>query len=140
MIPRLQETVFYQDPYPVFISPSRVVIGPKTYITHNITSIGMASIPPTKGPVMAFAIIGFILLAGGLVFVFLNPTVAVGLLLVGAPLAIIGLTILSFAKPRYALKLVIAGGNNEFDVLVSPSQSYIQNIVNAINMALAYKN
>lgn len=120
----------------VRITTSRAVIGGTTYAVKNITSVGMRIIPAQRAGGVLVALLGVLLAvmsgvsaADGMTF---NPVV-----LAGVAIALAGGALAAVQKPRYAVRITTAGG--EQDALVSRDSSWILRVSDALNDAIAGK-
>ncbi len=130
----IQETIYYQDQSPIFISSLRVIINNQTFLTRNIVSVSIY----TLGPNYLFEILSFFagLILSGVGFANFvrdenNPWVPLyfGIML-------IGLAIFLFKSKKVRYALAIDTGNGPFPAFISPNQEYITTLVNVINSIL----
>lgn len=141
----MSETVFYEDGT-VRITSARAILGNKTYVMANITSVSMGKTPVNKSLGVLLMIIGF-----GFAFLRVFSLIQVMgiatqlgislfnfsdfvVLALGIGVGLVGLFLIRSQKPSYVVRIGSASG--ESDGLVSKSKDYIIQIVNAINDAI----
>ena len=138
--------IFYADAqHHVFVTDSMFIIKDKEYNLPSIRDHIIKEIKPTPTAGFVVAIVGTILLLGGVFhFIALRFMPNVTLLdftfgafswsiLMGALILFGGLFMIAMAKPKYALHISTSEGEN--DVLVSPRREYIRQIIDALNRA-----
>jgi hypothetical protein len=132
-MPDNEESVIFEQSN-VKVTSQRVIIGPKTYVLSNITSVRLGR----RDSVGCFAIclifLGLILAASGITQVTYNPRTAIGVLVFGAIIAAAGFALKRAARPTYTVNLGSAAG--ESNILESKVPGEIQPIVGAIHGAV----
>ena len=118
------DPTFYSDNKGVRVTATRLIIGSKTYSMANITSIEVKIS-------LIEQLIGVLLVLGG-IFVLIRTQADNNGLLIGLPLAGLGLALVMF--PSRSLRVVSA--SSEKDALESRNRKYIADVANAINEAL----
>ncbi|GJH40827.1 hypothetical protein RCZ04_13770 [Capnocytophaga sp. HP1101] len=140
-----EEKIFFQQNN-VLVSQSRLVIGDKTYVLGNISSVSVASDfwikKPNKGLYKFILTIALVLFFWQIRFIDVNSSVTTYFMLfVYIALIIFALRKMSKLKPEYFYNYYVRISSNSgtSDVLDSPDQQYIQKIVDALNQAIIYR-
>lgn len=120
----MDEKNFYQDST-VTVTQSRFIVSGKTYAMRNISSVHVSKIEPSKKGAIIIILIG-------LVMAFSAEVRAAGILFL-----VLGALWAFLSKNKYAVR--ISSNSGEANSLVSKDQSYITNIVDAVNNAMIYK-
>jgi hypothetical protein len=120
----MDEKTFYQDS-DVMVTQSRFIVGGKTYAMRNISSVHVGKIEPSR-------VGAGLLLLFGMLLCFSDSSRAVGIVLV-----VLSAVWLFLLKNKYAVR--ISSNSGEANSLVSKNQSYISQIVAAVNDAMVYK-
>lgn len=135
-----QETIFYQDTSPVFISSNRAVFFNNIYLTNGIVSVSTEEVKPNRGNELAIAFIGILLVIAAC-FGLISPHLTINAILGWAALFIFSIVLLLLglfryfnATPHYAL--VIGNPSGKSRVVISPDHDYINVLQNALNQAL----
>lgn len=146
------EKIFFQQGN-VLVSQFRLVIGVKTYVMRNISSVSTASDCLIKRPskILYKILIGiaFLLLLGTIQTTFFYILIANGKipLFYCTIIAILIIIIIFCFKKMSKLKsqyffsyfVRISTNSGTSDVLSSPDKQYIQKVVDAINQAIIYQ-
>ena len=101
------ERTFYSDEKGVRITSVRAIFGSKTYVMANITSVATAESPPSRGPGITIAIIGFIMMVACIMLRITEVAIAGGVMLG------LGILYAVLAKPTYHVKITSASGEEE---------------------------
>ncbi len=120
----------------VAITPTRAVLGSKTYALANITSVEIGKRPPNNAIPAGGIMIGIVMLFFGLLA---GSGGSIGYVVAGMGIVLIGLSIFGITKnkPKYLVRIGSASG--EKDVLESTNEARIREIVNAINDAIVQR-
>lgn len=132
-----QETVFYQDASPVFISSQRAVFFEQTFIMRNIVSVSMAKVKYYYLNEGFYLILGLALFFWGIKTPMTEPVLALGLVGSGFLLLLAGAILILRVKPSYALLIGSAGG--QVEAVTSKDAQYITRLVNSVESALLYR-
>ncbi|MGB0870745.1 MAG: DUF6232 family protein [Flavobacteriales bacterium] len=116
------EKTFYTDPK-IRITQSRIIIGSKTYTLSNVSSVQSEIRKKSKISYISMIILGIVS------FPFLS--------LISLLLIIVGILLLILRKKHYTIRIHTNSG--EVNLLSSKDESYIKNIVNAINDAIVFR-
>lgn len=122
------EQTFYSDDKGVRITGTRAIFGSTTYSMANITSVTKGQEPAKRTPGILVAIVGIVLLLGGLGIDGTELTIA-GILVLA-----LGILLAYRAKAKYHLQITSASG--EFTPVSSEDEKYIESITVAINEAM----
>ena len=146
-----KERIFFQQNN-VLVSQSRLVIGDKTYVLRNISSVSTASNYWVKKPSKTLykVLIGF----ASALLLFQYQTISISKMLKTAHSSIsyviifICIALIIFAiykisklKPEYFYNYYVRISSNSgtSDVLSSPDKQYIEKVVEALNQAIIYR-
>lgn len=138
------DKVFYTDGHSVTINDKGFIIKKKQYRLPGILGFQFRTIKPMRTPGLIVALIGTcIALAGAMPLVanytpelmIIGMQVASHYLIVALGLItfIVGVSSIILVKPRYAVHISTAEGEN--DVIISPQREYIRQIVDALTRA-----
>lgn len=145
-----EEKIFFQQNN-VLVSQSRLVIGDKTYVLRNISSVSTASNCSIKKPSKTF----YKILVGIAFILLFQKIITIGLYLevnkevpfsdyvkVVLYIGLIIFSIYTMSKLKtqyfYSYFVRISSNSGTSDVLNSPDKSYIQKVVDALNQAIIY--
>jgi hypothetical protein len=145
-----EEKIFFQQNN-VLVSQSRLVIGDKTYVLRNISSVSTASNCSIKKPSKTF----YKILVGIASILLFQKIITIGLYLevnkevpfsdyvkVVLYIGLIIFSIYTMSKLKtqyfYSYFIRISSNSGTSDVLNSPDKSYIQKVVDALNQAIIY--
>ena len=145
-----EEKIFFQQNN-VLVSQSRLVIGDKTYVLRNISSVSTASNCSIKKPSKTF----YKILVGIASILLFQKIITIGLYLevnkevpfsdyvkVVLYIGLIIFSIYTMSKLKtqyfYSYFVRISSNSGTSDVLNSPDKSYIQKVVDALNQAIIY--
>ena len=145
-----EEKIFFQQNN-VLVSQSRLVIGDKTYVLRNISSVSTASNCSIKKPSKTF----YKILGGIASILLFQKIITIGLYLevnkevpfsdyvkVVLYIGLIIFSIYTMSKLKtqyfYSYFVRISSNSGTSDVLNSPDKSYIQKVVDALNQAIIY--
>ena len=145
-----EEKIFFQQNN-VLVSQSRLVIGDKTYVLRNISSVSTASNCSIKKPSKTF----YKILLGISSILLFQKIITIGLYLevnkevpfsdyvkVVLYIGLIIFSIYTMSKLKtqyfYSYFVRISSNSGTSDVLNSPDKSYIQKVVDALNQAIIY--
>ena len=145
-----EEKIFLQQNN-VLVSQSRLVIGDKTYVLRNISSVSTASNCSIKKPSKTF----YKILVGIASILLFQKIITIGLYLevnkevpfsdyvkVVLYIGLIIFSIYTMSKLKtqyfYSYFVRISSNSGTSDVLNSPDKSYIQKVVDALNQAIIY--
>ena len=145
-----EEKIFFQQNN-VLVSQSRLVIGDKTYVLRNISSVATASNCSIKKPSKTF----YKILVGIASILLFQKIITIGLYLevnkevpfsdyvkVVLYIGLIIFSIYTMSKLKtqyfYSYFVRISSNSGTSDVLNSPDKSYIQKVVDALNQAIIY--
>ena len=145
-----EEKIFFQQNN-VLVSQSRLVIGDKTYVLRNISSVSTASNCSIKKPSKTF----YKILVGIASILLFQKIITIGLYLevnkevpfsdyvkVVLYIGLIIFSIYTMSKLNtqyfYSYFIRISSNSGTSDVLNSPDKSYIQKVVDALNQAIIY--
>ena len=145
-----EEKIFFQQNN-VLVSQSRLVIGDKTYVLRNISSVSTASNCSIKKPSKTF----YKILVGIASILLFQKIITIGLYLevnkevpfsdyvkVFLFFGLIFFSIYTMSKVKtqyfYSYFVRISSNSGTSDVLNSPDKSYIQKVVDALNQAIIY--
>lgn len=118
----MDEKIFFNQGN-VSVSNSRFIVDGQTYAMNNVTSVKSGVTPPDRGAAVVIAIIGMACFFGsGWVFV--------------AGLVALAMSVLVWieSKTKYSVILNTSSGENQ--ALVSEEESYIANVISALNEAI----
>jgi hypothetical protein len=132
-----QETSFYSDGAGVRVTNARVIIRGTTYAMANISSVSLVKIPPSLGCAIMLIVVGVIATIAGFAIGGERSDTRLAVILAGLVAAVIGIVIVSVAKPTYALRITSSSG--EMNVLASKDAEYIASIVRAVNEAMVHR-
>ncbi|MEI9921579.1 MAG: DUF6232 family protein [Bacteroidota bacterium] len=139
------DKVYYTDGHEVTVTGSTLKVHNREYLLPGITRHGLSTLKPQRAPGLFLFIIGMLVVvigAYGLIppgFVentlVMNRWVTVNdwAVLFGAVIALAGLLIAMLVKPKYAVRIKTAEGEN--DVIVSRHREYIRQIIEGLNKA-----
>jgi hypothetical protein len=135
------ETTFYQDPTPIYITSTRVILGEQTFILRNIAIVSIKELRNYHIWAITMLLCGIVFTIGSLVALISQFSVRT---LTGAgPILIISILfiwvaslIFNSSKPYYALIIGVNGTQNK--TIVSTDPAYISMLVNRINFALQH--
>ena len=145
-----EEKIFFQQNN-VLVSQSRLVIGDKTYVLRNISSVSTASNCSIKKPSKTF----YKILVGIASILLFQKIITIGLYLevnkevpfsdyvkVVLYIGLIIFSIYTMSKLKtqyfYSYFVRISSNSGTSDILNSPDKSYIQKVVDALNQAIIY--
>ena len=145
-----EEKIFFQQNN-VLVSQTRLVIGDKTYVLRNISSVSTASNCSIKKPSKTF----YKILVGIASILLFQKIITIGLYLevnkevpfsdyvkVVLYIGLIIFSIYTMSKLKtqyfYSYFVRISSNSGTSDVLNSPDKSYIQKVVDALNQAIIY--
>lgn len=127
-----KEVVFYSDDRGVRVTNTRLIIirrqGSTTYAMVNITSVSDEKIDPNRWAGIVLAILGMLILVGGL---YEGSDIA---LVSGGVFLGLGILLAAIVRPTYKLRVDSASGKDY--ALSSKDRQYIQGIVTAMNEAM----
>lgn len=139
------DKVYYTDGHEVTVTSSTLKVHNKEYRLPGITRHGLSTLKPQRAPGLFLFIIGMLVVvigAYGLVppglienreianrWVTANDWAIV----IGAAIALAGLMTAVLVKPKYAVRIATADGEN--DVVVSKQREYIRQIIEGLNKA-----
>ena len=139
------DKVYYTDGHEVTVTSSTLKVHNREYLLPGITRHGLSTRKPQRAPGLFLFIIGMLIVvigAYGLVppgFIenrlIMNRWVTVNdwAVIVGAIIALVGLLTAMLVKPKYAVRIATAEGEN--DVVVSRQREYIRQIIEGLNKA-----
>lgn len=139
------DKVYYTDGHEVTVTSSTLKVHNKEYLLPGITRHGLSTHKPQRAPGLFLFIIGMLIVvigAYGLVppgfienTIIMNRWVTVNdwAVIVGAVIALAGLLQAMLVKPKYAVRIATAEGEN--DVIVSKQREYIRQIIEGLNKA-----
>jgi len=131
-----RETTYYQDSN-IMVTNIRAVLGSKTYVMANVTSVSMGQIPANRDGGIVFVMGGLLLplMCFGCSFIdkFSSDNLLFAII-IGGLCAGLGVFLAYAAKPQYVVRIGSASG--ESNALISNDRDYIQKIVNAVNEAI----
>lgn len=139
--------VFYTNGSDVMVTNSALMVKKKQYRLIGIIQHGLRTIKPKRQAGIfislvgaAIALIGCVqLISTGLPDFQLSTWVfdsTMTLMLVGSTMILIGLVTFFMLKPKYAVHISTAEGDN--DVIVSRHREYVAQIVRALNRAISH--
>lgn len=142
----IADKIFYADPQQhVIVTDSAFIVKNKEYSIPGIRNHVMKEVKPIPFHGLTFIAIGvFIALSGmfhSISFDFIPPVIVgnwtigsyVWPIMFGTILFFWGLFMVATVKAQYALHISTAEGEN--DVIVSPQQEYVRQIIDALNRA-----
>lgn len=141
------DKVYYTDGHDVVVTDTALKVNNKEYRLPGITRHGISTLRPSRAPGIFLFIIGMLLVAIGAYQLIpssvMEDTYIMGnvitvnhwAIVFGALLGLMGLLVASFVKPRYAVRISTAEGEN--DVVVSRHKEYIRQIIDGLNQAFA---
>jgi hypothetical protein len=118
----------------IFVSNSRIALAGTTYSTSNITSVSMASIPPSRGCAMLLVATGGLFCLAALGTMGDNAGAGVLSLVIGAGILAGAIFWLKSLKPTYHLLLSSASGEQR--ALNTKDHDLIHRVVSAVNNAI----
>jgi hypothetical protein len=135
-----QETIYYQDPSPVFISSVRVILANQTFVMRNIGSVAMVQLPPSRTPGIVLVVVGLVIgLIGarGIALALSSGAMlsATIFLVVGLGIITLGCSMFFIGKPIYALLIGSMGG--QIKTITSQNPEYISHLVSTINWVIS---
>lgn len=139
------DKVYYTDGHDVVVTSSTLKVHNKEYRLPGITRHGLSTLKPQRAPGLFLFIIGMLVVAIG-AYRLIPPgfidntlifdrwfTVNDWAVIFGALLGLVGLLIAMLVKPKYAVRIATAEGEN--DVVVSTHREYIRQIIEGLNKA-----
>ena len=148
-----EEKIFFKENN-VLVSQYRLVIGDKTYVLRNISSVSTASDSwinkPNKTKYKIFIGIAAVLLYGRIKSIFLHRLFKsehvipfFSYIIIAICIAVIIFSIYKMSKLKtqyfFSYSVRISSNSGTSDVLSSSDKQYIQRIVDAINQAIIYQ-
>jgi len=139
------DKVYYTDGHEVTVTGSTLKVHNKEYLLPGITRHGLSTLKPQRAPGLFLFIIGMLIVVVGayqLIPPGIVPNVCIANRLVtvnewaigaGAVIGLAGLLIAMLVKPKYAVRISTAEGEN--DVVVSREREYIRQIIDGLNKA-----
>jgi hypothetical protein len=128
-----EEKVFLNEG-DIFVSNSRIALAGTTYSTSNITSVSMASTPPSRGCAMLLVAIGGLCCLAALGTMGDNAGAGFLTLLIGAGILAGAIFWFKSLKPTYYLRLSSASGEQR--ALNTKDLDLINRVVSAVNNAI----
>jgi len=139
------DKVYYTDGHEVIVTSSALKVHNKEFLLPGITRHGLSTLKPQRAPGLFLFIIGMLIVVIG-AYGFVPPgtveTMVIGnrrvtandwAVFIGAIIALGGLLIAVLVKPKYAVRIATAEGEN--DVVVSRQREYIRQIIEGLNKA-----
>jgi len=139
------DKVYYTDGHEVVVTSSALKVHNKEFLLPGITRHGLSTLKPQRAPGLFLFIIGMLVVVIG-AYKFVPPDFVENKLIanrwitandwaivIGATIALAGLLIATLVKPRYAVRIATAEGEN--DVVVSKQREYIRQIIEGLNKA-----
>jgi hypothetical protein len=139
------DKVYYTDGHDVTVTSSTLKVHNREYMLPGITRHGLSTLKPSRAPGLFLFIIGMLVVvigAYGLVPPGLVENTLIGnrwitandwAVIFGATIALLGLLTAVLVKPKYAVRIATAEGEN--DVVVSKQREYIRQIIEGLNRA-----
>jgi hypothetical protein len=139
------DKIYYTDGHDVVVTESTLKVHNKEYRLPGITKHGISTLRPSRAPGLFLFVMGMLIVAIGAYELvpsdlvrnvyMMNTVITVNhwTIALGAILALTGLLSASFVKPRYAVRISTAEGEN--DVVVSKHREYIRQIIEGLNQA-----
>lgn len=139
------DKVYYTDGHDVMVTSSTLKVHNREYMLPGITRHGLSTLRPRRAPGLFLFIIGMLVVvigAYGLVPPDFVENRLVGnrwitandwAVMFGATIALLGLLTAVLVKPKYAVRIATAEGEN--DVVVSKQREYIRQIIEGLNKA-----
>lgn len=132
-----QETVFYQDASPVYISSQRIIVFNQMFVTKSVVSVSMGTLYPHRWFEILLMVSGLFLALVGLTGIGQTNSATIFFpLLYG--LGAVGLAVFIWKSKRIRYALLIGNAGGQTQAVVSTNPDYIGNLVNSINTALRY--
>lgn len=144
------DKIFYADAqHQVFVTDSTFIVKKKEYNILGIRNHFIKEVKPVLLPGLVLMGAGTFLFFAGLansVAFWFIPNVQIGnvaidafawTIIFGVLLTIAGLFMMVMMKPRYALRIATAEG--EDDVIISPKREHVRQIIDALNRAFMLK-
>jgi len=127
------ETAYY-DKDEIFVSNKRIVLGSKTYILDNITSVDLRYIYPNLSAGSMLVLLGIVFFSLG---IFLATIHILGFIFIlgGVLVAIIGAII----RNQIVYLVCLGSSSGEIDAMSSDDKQALSEIVDAINQAIIEK-
>jgi len=139
------DKIYYTDGHDVVVTSSTLKVHNKEYRLPGITRHGLSTLKAQRAPGLFLFIIGMLVVVIG-VYQLIPPgyidntlimdrwfTVNDWAVFFGALLGLTGLLIAMLVKPKYAVRIATAEGEN--DVVVSTHREYIRQIIEGLNKA-----
>lgn len=139
------DKVYYTDGHEVTVTGSTLKVHNKEYLLPGITRHGLSTLKAQRAPGLFLFVIGMLIVTVG-AYQLIPPgflpnvlimghwtTVNEWAIAVGAAIGLTGLLIAMLVKPKYAVRISTAEGEN--DVVVSRHREYIRQIIDGLNKA-----
>lgn len=139
------DKVYYTDGHEVTVTSSTLKVHNREYLLPGITRHGLSTLKPQRAPGLLLFIIGMLIVVVG-AYQLVPPglvdnvymmerwvTVNDWTVVAGALIALAGLLTAMLVKPKYAVRIATAEGEN--DVVVSKHREYIRQIIEGLNKA-----
>jgi hypothetical protein len=139
------DKVYYTDGHDVTVTSSTLKVHNKEYLLPGITRHGLSTLKPQRAPGLFLFIIGMLIVVIG-AYQLIPPgyvdsvyimnrlvTANVWAIIIGATIGLAGLLTAMLVRPKYAVRIATAEGEN--DVVVSPHREYIRQIIEGLNKA-----
>ena len=139
------DKVYYTDGHDVMVTSSTLKVHNKEYRLPGITRHGLSTLKPQRAPGLFLFIIGMLVVTLG-AYQLIPPglidntlimdrwvTVNDWAVVFGGLLALTGLLTAMLVRPKYAVRIATAEGEN--DVVVSRHREYIRQIIEGLNKA-----
>ena len=124
------EQTYYQGDG-VTITNSRAIMGGKTYVMANITSVAMQQIAADTSGSVNLAIVGVVVLVVSSIF----SSTLIGI--IGFAIIVFAIYLFLNSKPEFAVAISAASGEQK--ALQSPDRATIEKIVAALNEAIIHR-
>lgn len=141
----MNDKVYYTDGHEVTVTSSTLKVHNREYLLPGITRHGLSTLKPQRAPGLLLFIIGMLIVVVG-AYQLVPPglvdnvymmerwvTVNDWTIVAGALIALAGLLTAMLVKPKYAVRIATAEGEN--DVVVSKHREYIRQIIEGLNKA-----
>lgn len=139
------DKVYYTDGHDVVVTSSTLKVHNKEYRLPGITRHGLTTRKPQRAPGLFLFIIGMLIVTVG-AYQLIPPGYVDNMLIMdrwvtvndwaivfGAALGLTGLLIAMLVRPKYAVRIATAEGEN--DVVISKHREYIRQIIDGLNKA-----
>jgi len=139
------DKVYYTDGHDVVVTSSTLKVHNKEYRLPGITRHGLSTRKAQRAPGLFLFVIGMLVVTIGAYRLvppgFIDNTLVMNrwvtindwAMIFGAVIALSGLLIAMLVKPKYAVRIATAEGEN--DVVISRHREYIRQIIEGLNKA-----